>query len=146
VNTWKVIVATIVIFGAGVVTGGLLVRHAERLDVRLARRPPVGPRPGVLANPAGQRLEFLRRAERDLDLTPDQRAQIDHVLKESQERTRRLMEPVAPGLRMEFQRAKDEFRAVLMPGQRVRFDELMKHQHRPGPDRLPQGAVPTNTP
>jgi len=27
VNNWKVILATIVIFGAGVVTGGLLVSH-----------------------------------------------------------------------------------------------------------------------
>src|ERR1035437_5616366 len=28
VNSWKVILATMVIFGTGVVTGGLLVRHA----------------------------------------------------------------------------------------------------------------------
>ncbi len=29
-NSWKVILATVVIFGAGVLTGGLLVNYVER--------------------------------------------------------------------------------------------------------------------
>ena len=33
-NTWKVILATLVIFGTGVITGGLLVTHSERVQQR----------------------------------------------------------------------------------------------------------------
>jgi Spy/CpxP family protein refolding chaperone len=121
VNTWKVIVATIVIFAAGAVTGALLVRQSFR------------PRPG----PGGVRLDFLRRMERDLDLTREQRQKIDKILKESQDQMRRIMEPVSPALHAELQRTKEEFRQVLTPQQQARFDQLLKHpshardSHRP---------------
>jgi Spy/CpxP family protein refolding chaperone len=114
VNTWKVIVATIVIFAAGAVTGALLVRQSFH------------PRPG----PNGMRFEFLRRMERDLDLTRDQREKIDKILKESQEQTRRIMEPVSPALHAQLQRTKEEFRQVLTPEQQTRFDHLLKHASR----------------
>jgi len=52
-------------------------------------------------------------------------------MKESQERTREIMEPVAPDLRAELQRTKEEFQQVLTPEQRTRFEELMKKQQRP---------------
>jgi len=77
------------------------------------------------------RFEFLRRAQRELDLTPEQREQIDKLLKDSQERTRKIMEPIAPEFHAELQRAKEEFRAVLTPDQQKRFDDLVKSQHRP---------------
>jgi len=112
VNTWKVILATIVIFAAGAVTGALLVRHSSR--------------PGQGAG--GTRFEFLRRMERELDLTQEQRKKIDKILKESQEQTRRIMEPVSPALHAQLQRTKEEFREVLTPEQQTRFDHLlMKH-------------------
>jgi len=114
VNTWKVIVATIVIFVTGAVTGALIVGHS------------IHPRPG----PGGVRLEFLRRMERDLDLTKEQREKTDKILKESQEQTRRIMEPVAPALHAELQRTKEEFRQVLTPAQQARFDQLLKHPPR----------------
>ena len=77
------------------------------------------------------RFEFLRRVQRDLDLTPEQRERIDKLLRESQERTREIMEPVAPQFHAEVQRAKEEFRAVLTPVQQQRFDDLVRLQHRP---------------
>lgn len=113
-NTWKVIVATIVIFATGAITGALIVGHSVR------------PRPG----PGGVRLEFLRRMERDLDLTKEQREKIDKILKESQEQTRRIMQPVSPTLHAQLQRTKEEFREVLTPSQQTRFDELLKHPSR----------------
>jgi hypothetical protein len=156
VKPWKVIFAVLVIFAAGGVTGGLLVRTLDhRHDAT-----PAPPHPAIAAHatPASYqgfvRVEFLRRMERELDLTTGERERIDQVLKESQERTKQLMEPVAPQLRAEVQRAKDEFRDLLTPAQRARFDELLKQQqqrfrepHRPGgsrphsPELLPTNAA-----
>jgi Spy/CpxP family protein refolding chaperone len=76
------------------------------------------------------RIEFLRRMERELDLTPEQREPIDKVLKEGQERTKKLMETVEPRRREEFKRTIEEFRAVLTPEQRKRLDELVKQQQQ----------------
>ncbi len=131
-NSWKVILATMVIFGTGVVTGGLLVRHSVR---PLPQRIPVAVRPVVAQSPGGMRIEFLRRIQRDLDLTPEQRERVDRILKESQDRSKKIMEPVAGDLRQEIQRTKEEFRQSLRPEQRARFDELLKHPQRP---RQPQ--------
>ena len=101
------------------------------------------------------RIDFLRRMERDLDLAPEQREPIDKILKEGQERTKKIMETVEPRRREEFKRTIDEFRAVLTPEQRKRFDELLKQQQQrareqrkagPPHERPPQGASATNTP
>jgi len=138
VNTWKVIIATMVIFGTGVVTGGLLVLHSEQM------RGPRGPRVARPAQPAsagGSRFEFLRRAERELNLTPDQREQVDNIIRASQERVRKIQEPVTPKMREELQQTKVEFRGVLTPEQRERFDELVKQQQRPREPRRP-AALP----
>jgi Spy/CpxP family protein refolding chaperone len=140
VNTWKVILATIVIFAAGVLTGGLITRQLERANV--VRRQHLT-RPALPFSPGGSRLEFLRRAQRDLDLTPEQRERVDRILKDSQERSRKIMEPVAPQLRQEIQRAKEEFRGALTPEQQKRFDELLKRQ--PHPHDRQQSKAGVNT-
>ncbi len=127
-----------VIFGAGVVTGGLLVRRTDAILT-----PRMQPGPGwsrtnqPLLTAGGVRLDFLRRAQRELDLTPEQRERIDLILKESQERTRKIMEPVSPQIRDELQRVRAEFRAVLTPEQQVRFDEHARQQQRPREPRRP---------
>ena len=129
-NSWKVILATMVIFGTGVVTGGLLVRHAGPSREHRQPRPNIAvhnPQP----SPAGMmRIDFLRRMERELDLAPAQREPIDKILKEGQERTKRIMETVEPRRREEFKRTIEEFRAVLTPDQRKRFDEIVKQQQQ----------------
>jgi Spy/CpxP family protein refolding chaperone len=127
VNAWKVILATIVIFAAGALTGALVVRL------------PTHPRQG----PGGMRLDFLRRVERDLDLTPEQRERIDKILKESQEHTSKIMEPIAPALHAELQRTKEEFRQALTPQQQARFDQLLKHSQRGREAHRPAGGLET---
>ncbi len=126
-NSWKAIAATIVIFAAGVLTGGMLSWRLQ--ESSLARRPPHRASPP--SSPAGWRIEFLHRAQRELELSPEQRQNVDKILKESQERSRTIMEPVAPQLRAEMQRAKAEFRSLLTPDQQKRFDELLKKQAHP---------------
>ena len=129
-NSWKVILATMVIFGTGVVTGGLLVRFSEQGHGRRPQRS----NPTAHAaqpSPAGaMRLEFLRRMQQELELTPEQRDPIDHVLKEGQERVKKLMETVEPRRREEYKKTLEEFRAVLTPEQQKRFDELLKQQQQ----------------
>ena len=137
-NQWKIILATMLIFGTGVVTGGLLVRHVEHRVFRPhpyngggTNRPAPGAQVGLPPASAGfLRIELLKRLARELDLNQEQRERIDKILKESQERTRTLMEPIAPQLRAEVLRTKAQFREALTPEQQARFDELLKLQQK----------------
>jgi Spy/CpxP family protein refolding chaperone len=153
VNYWKVILATMVIFGTGVVTGGLLVRASRPLPP--AQRIPGMGRASQPPSPGGARVEFLRRMTRELDLTTEQRERVDKIIRESQERTKIISEPVAPLLRQETVRVKQEFREALTPEQRARFDELVKkqqlkskaEQHRqssPRPEHAHESSPGTN--
>lgn len=129
------------IFGAGVVTGGLLVRYSEGMNPPPSRNPNSVhsnlPLPALSPNQV--RIEFLRRMERDLNLTPEQKKRIDGILAASQERTRTMMEPVAPQVREELQKARELFRAELTPVQAERFDTMIKQQQRPREQRHPGG-------
>ena len=148
-NAWKIILATILIFGSGVVTGGLLVRQTSQTE---------SPRQGRLqavttlhpTTPGGYRLEFLRRAERELKLSAEQRERVDLIFSQSQERTKRLMEPVTPHLREELDRAKREFCEILTPPQRLRFDEILKQrakdQRRDKGPRAQEKEMPVEQP
>lgn len=112
-----------VIFATGVVTGGLLVHHIEAQAPRAHRPATPAARPGQAAYAGVMRLEFLRRAQHELDLTPDQQERIDKIIKDNQDRTRKLLEPV-------LQRTRQEFMDVLTPEQRTRFQELVKEQQQ----------------
>lgn len=149
-----------VIFGTGVVTGGLLIQHFSRLHPAAGFREatPVRPvSPPFTPSPGGLKLELLRRMQKELDLTPEQHERIDGILSESQEHTRQIMEPVRPLLADELKHARDQFREVLTPEQRARFEDLLRQQqqhprdarHFPaGRDHFPPpGArLPTNAP
>ena len=144
-----------VIFGTGVVTGGLLVRHAEHGRDRRPQRAANSVRPGQPTYPGFMRFEFLRRMERDLDLAPDQREPIERILKEGQDRMKKIMETVEPRRREELKRTIDEFRTALTPEQQKRFDTLLKQQQQRGRDQRkagppreppPHSPLPTNSP
>jgi Spy/CpxP family protein refolding chaperone len=137
-NTWKVILATMVIFGTGVVTGGLVVQRAWHIRFHQPQHMPGSPRASQPGGPGGPGMEFLRHMERELDLAPDQREQVDKVLKQSQERSRKIMEPVAGLIREESRRREAEFRALLTPEQQVRFDEGLKQVQKSREPRRPQ--------
>ncbi len=126
-NTWKVILATVVIFSAGVFTGGLLVKQTSK--------------PEPVPAPEFGRIQMLRRLSRLLSLTPEQNERLDTIMRESQERTKVYWELLEPELRGEFRKTRDEIREVLTPEQRKEFDErLQQRQRRPGM------MSPTNAP
>ena len=118
-----------VIFGTGVVTGGLLV--GLRIEHAPAQTRPFGPNgprgPQQQLSPAGMRVDIVRRVSKDLDLTPEQHDKVDKILKDSQERTRKVM---APFLREELERTSAEVRSVLTTNQLARFDELLKQKQQ----------------
>ena len=113
---WKVILATLVIFVAGMVTGGLAVKHFQPLPATTA----------ATKAPANlQRYDLLRRMEKRLDLTPAQQERIEQIVRESQERTKKAWEQVRPIIRDEFQRVQDRIRGELTPVQEQKFEKLL---------------------
>jgi Spy/CpxP family protein refolding chaperone len=76
------------------------------------------------------RIDFLRRLERELDLSREQREPVDRILKDAQERMKKLMDTVEPRRREEFKKTIEEFRQVLTPDQRARLDDLLKQQQQ----------------
>ena len=137
-NYWKVILATIVIFGAGVITGGLLVSHVEHPARPLFTfHQPPHPSPPVHTPyenmPAEVRPEilktnFVQLLNDKLDLSPRQREQIRKIIAQSQQNTRDLWKLVAPQFQLVWRDTRQQIRDVLTPEQQKEFEFLMRQQ------------------
>jgi len=122
VNAWKVIFATLVIFGAGMVAGELLAHRAGSGDSSSDR-----PHDSKNASPSQLRLwELLHRMDRELDLTSEQHEHIEKIIAGSQERTQKLWGPIAQEMRKETQSVCGEIREQLTPDQRKKFDNFAR--------------------
>ena len=140
-NTLKVILATLVIYGAGVITGGLLVNHTQKAK----RRAAAPPQPIINV----QRKEFLPRLDRQLGLSQEQFEDIEEIINESNERTKALWDPLAPKLKEELRAVHEQIRNVLTPEQCHKFDQEMARP-RPTPRKSDSvlhstNAVPVST-
>lgn len=151
-NTWKVILAAIVIYGAGVMSGGLLVSHVVRPHPRYPHRPdalmafgnspPQTNTPGLPSSrsprlPEMMSRQFLQRLDERLHLTPAQREAIQKIITDGQN----LMHKTMLDTRLEI-------REQLTPEQRSQFDEMVKRPPRrmPYSNNMPPGKVPAATP
>ncbi len=153
-NSWKVILATLVIFGSGVVTGGLLVSYA--VHANLVKRPtaqPIQPPQQQALTPWMQRArDLLHRMDRDLELTPEQHKNIEKLITESAERTKKLWEPIAPQMNKEMQKLHHDIREELTGEQRRKFEQITRlrpglQNRRPGTNQPPgfqTNSIPTN--
>lgn len=140
-NSWKVILATVVIFGAGVVTGGLLVNYVQH------GRPELRHNSGDQHREAAHELplphaeimnkQFIQQLDDALHLTPDQRKAIEKILADGQQRNRELWKLVSPQMRMVIQDVNQRIRSKLTPEQQKQFAKLMKQLH---PQRKPPGT------
>jgi hypothetical protein len=129
VNAWKVILATLVIYSAGLVTGGLLVRQGAPPF----RRPPPPPGPGLQqALPPILQQRFLERMKVELALTSDQYQRLERLFAESRERTRIIMDLVRPELQGEVRAMREKIMAELTPEQRRQFEDFMRRGRPPG--------------
>jgi uncharacterized membrane protein len=133
VNNWKVILATAVIFGAGVLTGGLLVNHVQDAHPRGGFRRPA---PEAHASATNQVVrspdaakplrppeilskQFLQRLDDDLHLSQEQHEATQKIINDGQNLMRKVV-----------QDARLEIREVLTADQQKQFDELMKRPFR----------------
>jgi hypothetical protein len=138
VNPWKVILATLVIFVAGLITGGVAVK---KLTLRPPPRAAWPAREMNAALPAWVREDFVRRMALELNLTSQQTERITKTVRESQERIRELYSLIGPEMREELDYVRESIRAELTPEQAGRFDEIRERQRRfaetgrPGPLR-----------
>jgi hypothetical protein len=121
VSAWKVILATLVIFSAGVLTG-LVVQH--RTDERRQTRF-VPPPPPIITR------GFLDRMQGELQLAPEQRDHLEKIITESQERVRILWSLVGPEMAEERRHVNEEIRGQLRPDQREKFEQLLKRKPLP---------------
>jgi len=165
VNSWKVILAAVVIFGAGVLTGGLLVNYVDHSPLQNVRLPFVGARPPSQMGGHGQlhpeefprprspemlRKEFVEHLDDALKLTPAQHDAIQKIFTEGQERNREIWtnSGIAPKMRQEMERVHQRIRAELTPDQQKKFEALTKQfaPHRPPRDEAPPGPPPSTNP
>ena len=160
-NSWKVILATVVIFGAGVFTGGLLVNSVQRPHFRMmghrpfandndahppfeARDPqsrtnffanmPRPPRPPEILGD-----KFVQQLDDALKLTSDERASIQKIISDGQERNHEIWTNNSAQMREVIQDVRHRVRETLTADQQKLFEEMMKRV-----PRRPQN--PTNAP
>lgn len=156
-NFWKVILATVVIFGAGVLTGGFLVDAVHDGHPRGARRPPANtearpPRPAAEIPPPrmAERMgkQFVQQLNDTLQLTPEQLAKIEKIIAVGQEQNHEIWTNVAPKMRAVMQEVNQQIRAELTPDQVKQFEELLKHppKRSAGTNAPPAGLAGTNAP
>jgi uncharacterized membrane protein len=138
VNNWKVIptivLATVLIFGAGVFTGGILVNLVKPAHGKKNQHPEMAVLTNIssliptnVAAKSGARLPeilskpFLQRLDEELHLAPDEREAIQKVISEGQNQMRKVI-----------QDSRLEIRELLTPEQRKQFDDLVKRPfHKP---------------
>jgi hypothetical protein len=150
VNAWKVILATLVIFGAGVITGGLLVTYSDNVQrhqrrqmfaevQRMAQRPNTNTAARDIRVPLPVnillRKDFLERLDHELKLDAEQRERIEKIIGEGQE-----------GINEKLAETKGKIRAGLKPGQQDLFTELLKRRPAPARDHAPTNMAAPATP
>jgi len=156
VNNWKVIptivFATVLIFGAGVFTGGMLVNYVKQGRPHPAAahvKPPAqassnvptnnpSPLPPMRQPPQVLSKDFLQRLDGELHLTKDQHEAVQKIISDGQNEMRKVI-----------QDSRLEIREVLTAEQRDQFDELMKRPfHKPifYTNAPPAMAAPASTP
>ena len=143
-NFWKVILATVVIFGAGVFTGGLLVNSVQHPHSRNNHRPPANvethepqSRTNNLASMSRPQrtpdilgTNFVQQLDDALQLTPDQRASIQKIIADGQERNHAIWTNNSAQMREVIQDVRHRVRETLTADQQKKFEDLMKHVPR----------------
>ena len=136
-NPWRIWLLFFAAFVAGVLAGATVMRAFDHPRVRQA-----------MTHGFDRQQDVLRvRLARELDLTPDQRAQMQDIMRDTREQLMRLrqrIEPEAQKIKMEGRRRMEE---ALTPEQAVRFREIMDHLSSRGhPQPAGSNAPPRRVP
>ena len=128
VNAWKPILAAVVIFAAGVVTGGFVVDFGE------PNPPRAFPRERGLRNAErgpGSRTEgqlnwLMKRIQRDLKLSDKQAAKVESAFKASREEMKLTFEELRPRMRASTEKLKESLRDDLTEKQIAKFEKYLR--------------------
>jgi hypothetical protein len=136
------LLSVLAVFVVGVAIGivGTHLFYAQKF------RRPEGP-PGLMGR------SYVDRLERHLDLSADQRRQIDAILERTHEEAEMLRHQMQPRLRELFETTGAEISATLTPEQQERFRQLRESQRGrmdrflgPRGGRRPHGPPPHRGP
>jgi hypothetical protein len=123
----KVIIATVIIFSSGVLTGFMIGKHDRQLHVRHSSL--------LATNTAApwqlKRSELLRRMRTELRLTETQHVRLEGLIRLSQKRTREICDRLRPQVHSEYNSLCCQIRLELTPSQQTRFDQLTGGQSKP---------------
>jgi len=153
-QSWKIVVAFLVVFLAGGAIGSVFSLRYAKTQVQALQQfqpAPLGPQeppgqPGPQFQPGrrGQRgqqpgaqpenfgVQIMNRWMRSnqLDLTPEQRQQIRPIVNDTQESLRRLHRDDLHNGEIIIEKMQDQVAAVLTPAQRAKFDNMINQQRR----------------
>jgi hypothetical protein len=155
VNSWKVILATLVIFGAGLVTGSLVVKYStiSRCLPHPPLRKPAAPPSAVPDNRPAipqfflMRTNFIDKLDQELKLTAIQREHIDRVIRERQEQIKELYQEIDPRVHATLVETRERISMELTPEQQALYEELLRRRPwHPPTTNAPVAIVPTNAP
>lgn len=167
-NFWKIILATIVMYGAGVTTGGLLVNHIDRNRPDPYRRPPMQFGTNEMFRPFGGEprgpgrggpewnfnsqfprprqpdmldTNFVKQLDGALKLTQAQQDSIRKIIADGQERNHAIWTNNAEQMREVTLDVRHGIRELLDADQQKKFEDLMKRVPRraPGATNGPPG-------
>lgn len=123
-SPWKVILATLVIFTSGLITGGVAVKYLSQPPEMRVHRPPEE----LLLRPQMLREEFVRQMQKNLTLSPQQDEKILRAVHDSQERIRIYYDLIGPDIREELRQTREAIQAELSPEQVRQFEELVRRR------------------
>jgi len=130
VNPWKAVLAALVIFLTGSISGVLAGHLYRTAKVYRAQAQAQARARAETSAPHGAapRMQLMRRMAERLDLTPTQQERIDRHVRASQQRVRELYEPVSRKIQEEVRHLRKQIAAELDPPQRTQFDRLLKQR------------------
>jgi hypothetical protein len=155
VNTWKIILATVVIFVAGAITGGLVVGFSDQSRAlhKGSKSPDVVSAsntnheirvPAPMFGPL--RKDFIDRLQKELKINVTQREHIEKIICEGQEQLRNVWWEVEPDIHDILNETKNKIRAELTEAQQAQFEELLKSRsHNPAKPATNAPPVLTNS-
>lgn len=124
-KSWKAILATLVIFAAGLMTGAVIIKKSQASAPR-----PVSPEI-FFQGPYYIQKHFLGRMKSELALDESQSLKVEKIFADSRERIRILLDIVGPELRTELTAVHQAIQKELTPAQQSKFEELLR-KTRPG--------------
>lgn len=141
-NAWNLILATVVIFGTGVITGGLLVDHVLHPHPKVTHRVPVPvtatnhvaaethptdfnkPKPSEIIS-----QQFVEQLDERLQLAPAQHEAIEKIILGGQEENHSISTNCAAKYRQVVQDVKQKILEQLNPDQIKAFEKLLRQIH-----------------